>query len=158
MTQLKPILLVEDNAHDLDLALIAFKRCELQNEVVVARDGVDALDWICKQNQHADRKGLDPAVIILDLKLPRIDGLEVLKRIKSEPATRHIPVIMLTASNEESDLVSSYDLGVNGYVVKPVDFKKFFDSMKDIATFWGSLNKTHPGYSPHDASLDVTRI
>ncbi|MDQ8032946.1 MAG: response regulator [Bordetella sp.] len=145
MSSLKKILLVEDNPKDLELTLVALERSQLANEVITARDGVEALDWLLSQGAHVGRSDGDPAVVLLDLKLPKIDGLEVLERIKTNPDTRHIPVVMLTASREESDLVKSYDLGVNAFVVKPVDFQDFFRAIRELGMFWAILNETHPG-------------
>ena len=152
---LKKILLVEDNPKDLELTLVALERCQLANEVVTARDGVEALDWLLRRGAHAERETDDPAVVLLDLKLPKLDGLEVLERVKSDPATRHIPIVMLTASREESDLVRSYDLGVNAFVVKPVDFKEFFNAIRDLGMFWAILNEPHPG-QPRSGPMKVT--
>ncbi|MEI2416457.1 response regulator [Orrella sp. JC864] len=154
-TPLKKILLVEDNPKDLELTLVALERCQLANEVITARDGVEALDWLLCRGAHAQRPAEDPAVVLLDLKMPRMDGLEVLERIKGDPATRHIPVVMLTASREESDLVRSYDLGVNAFVVKPVDFKAFFQAIRDLGMFWAILNEPHPGRL-HSGPMKVT--
>lgn len=123
MSDLKPILLVEDNPKDLELTLVALERSQLANDIVTARDGAEALDWLLCRGIHAQRSSGDPAVVLLDLKLPKVDGLEVLKRIKGDEELRRVPVVMLTASREESDLVKSYELGVNAFVVKPVDFR-----------------------------------
>jgi len=142
---LKKLLLVEDNPKDLELTLVALERSLLANEVVVARDGVEALDWLLCRGAHENRDREDPAVVLLDLKLPRMDGLEVLETIKKDPSTRHVPVVMLTASREEADLVRSYDLGVNAFVVKPVDFQEFFKAIRDLGMFWAVLNEPHPG-------------
>lgn len=142
---LKKLLLVEDNPKDLELTLVALERSLLANEVVVARDGVEALDWLFCRGAHQGRERQDPAVALLDLKLPRMDGLEVLEHIKKDPTMRHVPVVMLTASREEADLVRSYDLGVNAFVVKPVDFQEFFKAIRDLSMFWAVLNEPHPG-------------
>jgi len=144
MEGLKKILLVEDNPKDLELTLAALDRSQLANEVVTARDGAEALDWLICRGPHEGRVSGDPAVVLLDLKLPKIDGLEVLEQIKSNPDLKHIPVVMLTASREESDLVRSYKLGVNAFVVKPVGFQEFFKAIQDVGIFWAILNEPHP--------------
>ena len=141
---LKPILLVEDNPHDLELTLIALERSQLANDVVVMRDGAEALSYLQRTGAYADRADGNPAVLLLDLKLPKVDGLEVLERIKSDPDRRQIPVVMLTSSREESDLVRSYELGVNAFVVKPVDFNAFFEAIQDLGMFWAVLNEPPP--------------
>jgi len=142
---LKPILLVEDNPHDLELALVALERSQLANEVVVVRDGVEALDYLFYRGEHAERVKGNPAVLLLDLKLPRIDGLEVLETIKSDESLRSIPVVMLTTSREELDLSRAYQLGVNAYVVKPVIFKEFVSAISGLGVFWAILNEPPPG-------------
>ena len=142
---LKPILLVEDNPKDLELTLVALERSQLANEVVVARDGVEALDYLFMRNEAAGRPQGNPAVVLLDLKLPRVDGLEVLRTIRAEPSLKSIPVVMLTSSNEESDLLRSYELGVNAYVVKPVRFSEFVSAISDLGVFWAVLNEPPPG-------------
>lgn len=155
---LKKLLLVEDNPKDLELTLVALERSLLANEVVTARDGVEAVEWLFCEGAHAGRHREDPAVVLLDLKLPRMDGLEVLAKIKGDPGTRHIPVVMLTASREEADLVRSYDLGVNAFVVKPVDFQDFFKAIRDLGMFWAVLNEPHPGRRPPDVPMKVTEV
>ncbi len=145
MADLRPILLVEDNPKDLELTLAALAKCQLANEIVIARDGVEALDYVYSRGAHAEREAGDPAVILLDLKLPKVDGLEVLARVKQDPGRRQIPVVMLTSSREERDLVTSYELGVNAFVVKPVDFSAFFDAIQDLGMFWAILNEPPPG-------------
>jgi CheY-like chemotaxis protein len=144
MTELRPILLVEDSPRDLELTLEALKKTQLANEIVVARDGVEALDFLYSQGRFAGRNMPDPAVIMLDLKLPRIDGLEVLERVKNDADLRHLPVVMLTSSREERDLVRSYQLGVNAFVVKPVNFKDFYQAIQDLGIFWAILNEPPP--------------
>ena len=144
MADLRPILLVEDNPKDIELTLAALAKCQLANDIVVTRDGADALDYIYARNAHAQRSPGDPAVVLLDLKLPKIDGLEVLEHIKRDPQRRQIPVVMLTSSREESDLVKSYELGVNAFVVKPVDFNAFFEAIQDLGMFWAVLNEPPP--------------
>lgn len=142
---LKPILLVEDNPHDLELTLIALSKSQLANEVVVARDGAEALDYLHRRGEFADRQQGSPAVILLDLKLPKVDGLEVLKEIRSTEGLKPVPVVMLTSSKEEQDVVRSYALGVNAYVVKPVDFNEFVRAIGDLGIFWAVLNEPPPG-------------
>jgi CheY-like chemotaxis protein len=144
MGTLRPILLVEDSPSDRELTLAALERCQLANDIVVARDGEEALDWIFARGEWKDRDPIDPAVILLDLKLPKIDGLEVLERLKKDPDQRHVPIVMLTSSREERDVVRSYDLGVNSFVVKPVEFDKFFEAIHDLGMFWGILNEPPP--------------
>jgi CheY-like chemotaxis protein len=131
------ILLVEDSPTDLELALQVFKKHRLANRIEVARDGAEALDFLFGEGAHAGRGTLQiPKVILLDLKLPKIGGLEVLRRIKGDARTRTIPIVVLTSSQEEKDLVESYQLGVNSYIVKPVDFNQFSDCLKQIGMYW----------------------
>lgn len=144
MSELKPILLVEDNPKDLELTLAALSRSQLANDVVVCRDGAEALDYLYRRGAHEGRDQLDPAVVVLDLKLPKVDGLEVLAQVKGDERLRALPVVMLTSSREESDLVRSYQLGVNAFVVKPVGFKEFFDAIQDLGVFWAVLNEPPP--------------
>jgi len=142
---LKPILLVEDNPHDLELTLIALSKSQLANQVVICRDGAEALDYLLQRGDYATRNAGNPAVVLLDLKLPKVDGLEVLKTVRETPALRSMPVVMLTSSKEEQDLVRSYELGVNAYVVKPVDFTEFVRAIADLGIFWAVLNEPPPG-------------
>lgn len=144
MAGLKPILLVEDNPNDIELTLAALESSQLANEIVICRDGAEALDFIYRRGPHADRQVQDPAVVLLDLKLPKVDGLEVLAKVKGDPVTRGIPVVMLTSSREETDVVRSYDLGVNAFVVKPVGFEEFFAAIKELGVFWAVLNEPPP--------------
>ena len=144
MADLKPILLVEDNPNDLELTLAALADSQLANDIVICRDGAEALDYLYRRGEYETREVRDPAVVLLDLKLPKVDGLEVLERIKGYPQTKAIPVVMLTSSREESDVVRSYNLGVNAFVVKPVGFKAFFDAIKDLGVFWAVLNEPPP--------------
>ena len=134
------ILLVEDNANDEMLALHAFKRHNIVNEIHVARDGAEALEYIFCTGAYEDRRIENPKVILLDLKLPKIDGIEVLRRIRSDPRTRFIPVVILTSSNEERDIVEAYTLGVNSYIVKPVDFEQFNEVARHLGFYWLLLN------------------
>lgn len=145
---LRPILLVEDNPRDLELSLEALSRCRLANPVEVARDGAEALDYLHGVGAWLHRPSGDPAVVMLDLKLPKVDGLEVLEHVKSDPVLRHIPVVMLTSSREERDLVQSYELGVNAFVVKPVDFGEFLQAIQELGMFWGVLNEPPPRPRP----------
>lgn len=142
---LKPILLVEDNPHDLELTLIALSKSQLANQVVICRDGAEALDYLMCRGDYAGRNVGNPAVVLLDLKLPKVDGLEVLKTVRETPALRSMPIVMLTSSKEEQDLVRSYELGVNAYVVKPVDFTEFVRAIADLGIFWAVLNEPPPG-------------
>jgi CheY-like chemotaxis protein len=144
MPELKPILLVEDNPKDIELTLAALEQGQLANDVVIARDGAEALDFLYRQGSYAGRATLDPAVVLLDLKLPKMDGLEVLAAVKSNPDLRHTPIVMLTSSREESDLVRSYELGVNAFVVKPAGFREFFEAIQDLGVFWAVLNEPPP--------------
>lgn len=145
MADLRPILLVEDNPNDLELTLAALAKCQLANEIIVARDGAEALDYLNGTGSYEGCKPQQPAVVLLDLKLPKIDGLQVLEQIKTDSTQRRIPVVMLTSSREERDLVHSYELGVNAFVVKPVDFNTFFEAMQDLGMFWAILNEPPPG-------------
>ena len=143
------ILLVEDNPTDLELALGVFKKNRLANRIVVARDGTEALDFLFGTGAHAGRGSIRiPKVVLLDLKLPKVDGLEVLRRIRQDPRTRAIPVVVLTSSREEQDMVESYKLGVNSYIVKPVDFDQFSDCLKQIGMYWLLSNATPKSYAP----------
>ena len=145
MTLLKPILLVEDNPKDLELALLALEKSNLANEVITVRDGVEALDYLFRRGDYAGRAEGSPAVVLLDLKLPKLDGIEVLQRVRAEERLRAIPVVMLTTSREEKDLVRSYQLGVNAYVVKPIAFQDFIEAIQDLGVFWAVLNEPPPG-------------
>jgi len=142
---LKPILLVEDNPNDLELTLIALEKSQLANEVIVVRDGAEALDYLNCKGNFLNRPAGNPAVILLDLKLPKVDGLEVLRHIRGTPSLKSAPVVMLTSSREEQDLLRSYELGVNAYVVKPVDFQEFVRAISDLGIFWAVLNEPPPG-------------
>src|SRR6266571_4708925 len=144
MTQLRPILLVEDNLKDVELVLAALKKNNLANEVVVARDGEEALDYLYRRGRFQSRDQDLPIVLFLDLKMPKVDGLEVLRQMKGDDALRVIPVVMLTSSREEADLVKSYQFGVNAYVVKPVGFQQFVDAIKQTGMFWAVINEPPP--------------
>ena len=144
MTSLKRILLAEDNANDIELTLEALEEYNLANEVVTVRDGVEVLDYLFQRGQFAGHANGLPAVILLDLKMPRMDGLEALRQLRAEPRFKLLPVVMVTSSREEQDLVRSYELGVNAYVVKPVDFQKFVECIKQIGFFWAMLNEPPP--------------
>jgi len=136
------LLLVEDNPQDLELALRSLRKAHLANRIHIARDGAEALDFIFCEGPHAARRITDtPKVILLDLKLPKVDGLDVLKRIKGDPRTKTIPVVVLTSSKEQSDVVASYELGVNSYIVKPVNFEQFTNSVRELGLFWLLLNQ-----------------
>ena len=145
MTPLKRILLVEDNHRDVELTLSALEEFNLANEVVIARDGVEALDYLYGRSQFTGHGNGLPVVVLLDLKMPRLDGLEVLRQIRNDATLKAVPVVMITSSREEQDLVRSYELGVNAYVVKPVDFQKFVESIKQIGFFWAIINEPPPG-------------
>jgi CheY-like chemotaxis protein len=140
MNDVKRILLAEDNANDAELTLEALAQHNLANEVVVVKDGEEALEYLYCRGDYSQRPFGNPGVLLLDLKMPKVDGLEVLKQVKSDSVLRTIPVVVLTSSREESDIVKSYDLGVNAYVVKPVDFHEFVDAVAEIGLFWGVLN------------------
>jgi CheY-like chemotaxis protein len=137
--------MVEDDQKDVELTLTALEDYNLVNEVVVVGDGEEALDYLYCRGQFKLRTGDNPAVMLLDLKLPRVDGLEVLKQVKSDDKLKLIPVVVLTSSREEQDMVASYKLGVNGYVVKPVDFHEFVNAIKELGVYWAVINEPPPG-------------
>jgi len=145
MNKIGRILLVEDDAKDVELTLTALEEYNLANEVVVTRDGEQALDYLYSRGEYKTRSSDNPAVMLLDLKLPKVDGLEVLKQIKADESLRIIPVVVLTSSKEEKDMVASYKLGVNAYVVKPVDFHEFANAIKELGVFWAIINEAPPG-------------
>ena len=142
---MRRILLVEDDPKDVELTLTALEEYNLANEVVVTRDGAEALDYLYCRGEFAGRPNDNPAVLLLDLKLPKVDGLEVLQQIKSDDNLRMVPVVVLTSSREEKDMVTSYKLGVNAYVVKPVDFHEFVNAIKELGMFWAIINEPPPG-------------
>ena len=145
MSELGRILIVEDDPKDVELTLTALEEYNLANEVVVTRDGEEALDYLCCRGNFKMRTSDNPAVLLLDLKLPKVDGLEVLQQIKSDEKLKMIPVVVLTSSREERDMVASYRLGVNAYVVKPVDFHEFVNAIKELGIFWAVINEPPPG-------------
>jgi CheY-like chemotaxis protein len=136
---------VDDSPRDTEMALEALQHYHIANEVVALRDGVEALDYLHRRGPYAGREGADPAVILLDLKMPRVDGLDVLRDIKAHPTLKVIPVVMMTSSREEQDLVRSYQLGANAYVVKPLDFHAFIEAVKVVGAFWAMLNEPPRG-------------
>ena len=145
MAELKRILLAEDNPKDVELTLTALDEHNLANEVVVVNDGAEALDYLYRRGKYAMRADNDPAVVLLDLKMPKVDGLEVLRTIKKDDKLKSIPLVILTSSREEKDLVESYKLGVNAYVVKPVNFQQFIEAVKELGAFWAVINEPPPG-------------
>ncbi|HJV64383.1 MAG TPA: response regulator [Geomonas sp.] len=144
MVKLKRILLVEDNANDAELTMEALAEHHLANGVDLVRDGAEALDYLYRRGRYAGTEEANPAVILLDLKLPKVDGLEVLSTIKGDDRLKFIPVVVLTSSREERDVIESYRLGVNAYVVKPVDFSEFISAVKELGAFWAIINEPPP--------------
>ena len=147
-SSLRPSLLVEDSPKDLELSRAALARCKLANPIEVARDGAEALEYLRSVGPWRGRDSGDPAVVLLDLKLPKVDGLEVLREVKNDPALRTVPVVMLTSSREEKDVVGSSSGGVNAYVVKPVEFDQFVKALRELGLFWAVLNEPPPGSVP----------
>src|SRR3989338_8000655 len=145
MEDLKRILLAEDSVKDVELTLTALEEKHLANKVDVVRDGEEALDYLYRRGRFQSRPGDNPAVVLLDIKMPKVNGLEVLRQIKSDERLKTIPVVVLTSSREERDLTESYKLGVNAYVVKPVDFSQFVDAVKEVGAFWAVINEPPPG-------------
>ncbi|MGH8744800.1 MAG: response regulator [Burkholderiales bacterium] len=144
MNTLRPILLVEDNPNDIELTLAALKKYKVANEIVVTRHGGEALDYLYRRGPFQSRDAVHPLVVFLDLKMPKVDGLEVLKQMKNDSALKIIPVVMLTSSREEADLIKSYQLGVNAYVIKPINFQQFVDGIGQTGMFWALLNEPPP--------------
>jgi CheY-like chemotaxis protein len=144
MAELRRILMAEDSANDVELTLAALAEHRLANQVDVVRDGAEALDYLYRRGAYAQRLNGNPALVLLDLKMPKVTGLEVLRQIKTDPALRTIPVVMLTSSREEGDLVASYQLGVNAYVVKPVEFGDFMGAVRQLGGFWALVNEAPP--------------
>ena len=145
MSDIKRILLVEDDPKDVELTLTGLAEYNLANEVVVAHDGEEALDYLYRRGAYENRSNGNPAVVLLDLKLPKINGFEVLEKIRADESLKLLPVVVLTSSHEERDLVASYKLGVNAYVVKPVDFHQFVNAVKELGVFWAVINEPPPG-------------
>ena len=145
MTKPGKIMLVEDDPHDVELTLTALAENHLTNEIVVVRDGAEALDYLYRRGDYGSRDVGNPAVMLLDLKLPKVDGLEVLKRIKGDSNLKTIPVVMLTSSREEQDIARSYGSGANAYVVKPVGFNDFVEAVRELGLFWAVINQPPPG-------------
>ena len=141
MDSLKRILLVDDSLRDIELAMDALEQYHLANEVVALRDGAEALDYLYRRGEFAGRTDGQPAVVLLDLKMPKVDGLEVLRQVKSDPQLKVIPVVVMTSSREDQDVVNSYNLGVNAYVVKPLNFPEFSEAVKQVGGFWAVLNE-----------------
>ena len=144
VSSMKPILLAEDSEQDIELTLAALEEHGLANDVVVVRGGAETMDYLNCRGQFAGRCGGLPVLVLLDLKMPKVDGLDVLRQMKTDPVLKSVPVVILTSSREEQDLVRSYELGVNAYVVKPVDFQQFADAVKTIGCFWALINQTPP--------------
>jgi CheY-like chemotaxis protein len=149
--EFKRVLLVEDSPNDAELTMEAFEQTGLANEVVWVRDGRAALDYLLQEGPFAHRPPGLPAVVLLDLKMPKVDGLQVLEQVKNNPNLKAIPVVMLTSSREEADLARSYGLGVNAYVVKPVGFTEFIKALKELGLFWAVVNQPPPGSIPRGA-------
>src|ERR1700749_882321 len=150
MSELGRILIVEDDPRDVELTLTALDEYNLANEVVVTRDGEEALDYLYCRGKFSARSNDNPAVMLLDLKLPKVDGLEVLQQIRSDERLKMIPVVVLTSSHEEKDMLASYQLGGNAYVVKPVDFHEFVNAVKELCVFWAVINEPPPGSMKKD--------
>jgi two-component system response regulator len=141
MTTIRTILLAEDNPHDAEMAIDALRDAHLVNPIVHVEDGVEAMDYLLRRGRHADRPEGDPAVLLLDIKMPRMDGLEVLRELRAHEHLKRLPVVILSSSREENDLARSWDLGVNAYVVKPVDVDQFFEAVKALGRFWAVFNE-----------------
>jgi CheY-like chemotaxis protein len=145
MTTLKRILLVDDSPRDTELALTALAAHNLANEVFTLRDGAEALDYIYLRGEFTERSHGHPALILLDLKMPKVDGIEVLRQLKGDETTKMIPIVMMTSSREEQDMLNSYQLGANAYVVKPVNFQRFIEAVEQVGAFWAVINEPPPG-------------
>lgn len=145
MKEIRPILLAEDSPPDAEMAIDALREANLANPIVHVEDGVDTLDYLYRRGRFADRTPGEPAVLLLDIKMPRMDGLETLQKLRQDDQFKRLPVVILTSSREESDMAKSWDLGVNAYVVKPVDIQQFFESVKTLGRFWAVINEP-----PHD--------
>jgi CheY-like chemotaxis protein len=144
MVEIRTILFAEDNPRDVELTLEALGDHNLANNVIVVRDGVETMEYLRREGKYKQRKPGNPAVLLLDIKMPRMDGIEVLRAIRSDKLLKMLPVVMLTSSREEQDLIKSYELGVNAYVVKPVDFKDFIEAVKQVGIFWAVINEVPP--------------
>ena len=144
MNGLRPVLIVDDSADDVELMREALAEFKLANPLAVARDGEDALLYLRRAGPHASRPPVDPVVVLLDLKMPKVDGLEVLRAVRGDERLQHLPIVIVTSSREEQDLVRSYALGVNAYVVKPVDFQAFAEAVRNLGAFWAVLNEPPP--------------
>jgi CheY-like chemotaxis protein len=143
--EIRTILFAEDNPRDVELTLEALGDHNLANNVIAVRDGVETMEYLRREGKYKQRKPGNPAVLLLDIKMPRMDGIEVLRAIRSDNELKMLPVVMLTSSREEQDLIKSYELGVNAYVVKPVDFKEFIEAVKQVGVFWAVINEVPPG-------------
>jgi CheY-like chemotaxis protein len=144
ITDIRTIVLAEDSPNDVELSIAALRENHVLNDIIVTRDGAETLDYLYRRNAFKTRGGGNPALLLLDLKMPKVDGLEVLRQIKTDATLRTIPVVVLTSSREEEDLLQSYDLGVNAYVVKPVEFGEFIQAVKSIGVFWAVINEPPP--------------
>jgi CheY-like chemotaxis protein len=154
MSEIKNILLAEDSPQDVEMTLAALAEHRLANEITVVNDGEQALDYLYARGPYKDRPPGNPVVVLLDLKMPKVDGLEVLKTVKADPALKQIPVVMLTSSREEQDLVHSYQYGANAYVVKPVDFKQFIEAVRQLGAFWTVHNEPPPGSFAQSGTME----
>lgn len=144
MSNLRPILLAEDNPNDVELIVTALKEASLANQIVATHDGAQALDFLFRRGAYAKRDPIPPAVLLLDLKMPKVDGREVLKQVRADPELRLLPVVVLTSSREEQDLFETYNLGANAYLVKPVEFDAFISAVGKLGVFWALLNEPPP--------------
>ena len=142
LEKLPPILYAEDNENDIELSLLAFQESHIRNQIDVVNDGQQVIDYLMCEGAYQNRERINPVVILLDIKMPKVDGIEALRFIRSKESLKNIPIVMLTSSAMERDMVESYELGANAYVIKPVDFNEFMQSVKDIGVFWAIVNKT----------------